>query len=92
MIKGIKLNLQHTRGITLKRVTSDGAHLCGLAPGQHSFKETLQLWRAIGDTASDLTCPGIKPKTSRIDSDVLHNCANRRSSTLVSSKSKKPRL
>ena len=26
-----------------------------LAPGQHSFEETSQRWRAVGDTASDLT-------------------------------------
>ena len=30
-----KSNLQHTRDITLKRVTSGKAHLRGLAPGQH---------------------------------------------------------
>ena len=38
-----KPDLHHTRGITPKRVTSGGAHLRGLAPGQHSCAETLQL-------------------------------------------------
>ena len=33
-------NLHYTRDITPKRVTSDGIHLCGLAPGQHSSEET----------------------------------------------------
>ena len=33
-----------TRGITLKRVASGEAHLHGLAPGQHSSKETSQRW------------------------------------------------
>ena len=30
-----------------------GDHLRGLAPGQHSFEETSQRWRAAGDTVSD---------------------------------------
>ena len=34
----------NTRGSTPKRVTSGGAHLRGLAPGQHSYEETLQWW------------------------------------------------
>ena len=37
--------LRYTRVITLRRVKSGGAHLCGLAPGQHSFKKTLQRWQ-----------------------------------------------
>ena len=57
-----KSNLHYTRGITPKRKTSGGAHLRGLAPGQHSSEETLQRWRAVGDTA-DLTGPGIEPQT-----------------------------
>ena len=40
-----KSNLHYTRGITLKRVTSDGTHFCGLAPGQQSSEETSQRWR-----------------------------------------------
>ena len=30
-----KSNLHYTRGITPKRVTNNGVHLQGLAPGQH---------------------------------------------------------
>ena len=46
-----KSNLHYTC-ITPKRVTSCGAHLRGLAPGQHSSEETLQQWRVVGDTVS----------------------------------------
>ena len=35
-----KSNLHYTRGITSKRVTSGGAHLRGLVPGQHCSEET----------------------------------------------------
>ena len=45
-------NLHYTRRITPKRVTSCGAHLCGLAPGQHSSEETSQRWRVVGDIVS----------------------------------------
>ena len=44
------LSLHYNRDSTPKRVTSVGPHPCGLAPGQHRFKETLQRWRAVGDT------------------------------------------
>ena len=44
-----KSNLHYTRRITPKRVTSCGAHLRGLAPGQHSSEETSQRWRVVGD-------------------------------------------
>ena len=54
------LNLHYTRGITPKRVTSGGDHLHGLAPGLHSSEETSQRWRALGDTALDLTDPEIE--------------------------------
>ena len=53
------------------RVTSDGVYLRGFGPGQHSSEETSQRWRGIGDTVSDFIDPGIEPKTSRTDSDVL---------------------
>ena len=66
-----KSYLHYTRGITLKRITSGGIHLRGLALGQHSSEETLQRCPAVGDTASDLTGPGIEPHTSRADSDAL---------------------
>ena len=58
-----KPNLHYTRGITPKRVTSGGVRLRGLAPGQHSSEETMQRWRAVGNTVSGLTVPGIKPQT-----------------------------
>ena len=51
-IKSKKSNLHYTRGITPKRVTSCGAHLRCLAPGQHSSEETSQRWRIVGDTVS----------------------------------------
>ena len=60
-----KSNLHYTRGITPKRVTSGGAHVPGLAPGQHSSEETSQRWRAVG--CADLTGPGIEPQTSRTE-------------------------
>ena len=44
-----------------------------LAPGQHSYEETLQRWRAVGDIVSDLTGPGIEAQTSCTDSDELDN-------------------
>ena len=50
-----KSNLYHTRGITPKRVTSDGPHLHGLAPGQHSSEETPQRRRDVGKAVSDST-------------------------------------
>ena len=59
-----------------KRVTSSGAHLRGLAPGQHSSEVTSQRRRAVGDTASDLTGPEIEPQTSRTFIDALNNGAN----------------
>ena len=48
-----KSNLHYTRRITPKRVTSCGAHLRGLAPGQHSSEKTSQRWRVVGDTVSN---------------------------------------
>ena len=54
-----KIKSYYNRGITPKRVTS-GAPLHSLAPGHHSSEETTQRWRAIGDTASDLTVLGIE--------------------------------
>ena len=45
-----KSNLHYTRDITLKRVTSCGAHLRGFASGQHSSEGTSQRWQAVGDT------------------------------------------
>ena len=53
------------------------AHLRVLAPEQRSSEETSQRWQAFGDTVSDLSGPGIEPATSRTDSDVVNNLANR---------------
>ena len=44
------------------RGTSGGAHLRGLAPGQHSSEETSQLWQVVGHAVSDLICQGIEPQ------------------------------
>ena len=55
--------VHYTRGTTPKRVTSGGVHLCGLAPGLHSSKETSQRWRAIGHTEFVLTGPEIEPRS-----------------------------
>ena len=57
-----KSNLDHTRDITPESVASGEAHLSDLAPGQHSFEETSQRLRAMGDTVCDLTDLGIKPR------------------------------
>ena len=62
-----------SRGITPKRVTSGGAHFRGLAPGQHSFKETLQRWRAFGDTVSGFTGSEIAFRNFISDGSVLSN-------------------
>ena len=70
-LKKIRSNLHYTRRITPKRVTSGGAHLCGLAPGQHSSEETSQWLRAIRDTVSDLTDSRFEPQTFHTDSNVL---------------------
>ena len=66
-IKKSKSNFHYTCN-TPKRVTSCGAHLRGLAPGQHSSEETSQRWRVVGDAVPILTGPGIEPQTSRTDS------------------------
>ena len=46
----LQSTLHYTRCIAPKRVTSAGIHLRGLAPGQHSYKETSQRWHAVGNT------------------------------------------
>ena len=62
-----KSNLHNNRGITPKRVTSGGAHLRCLAPGQHSSEEISKRWRAVGDTVPIGPAREIEPKTSRTD-------------------------
>ena len=73
----VKSNLHCTCGITPKSVTRSGAHLCGIAPGQHSSDETWRRWRAVGSTAYNSSGPGIEPQTSHDDSDVIKPNANR---------------
>ena len=46
----LKSNLHYARGITPKRVTSGGGHLCGLAPGLHISEESSQRRQVISDT------------------------------------------
>ena len=60
----LKSNLDYTRGITPKRVTSSGAHLRGSTPGKQSSEETLQRCRVVGDAVSDLTAPELNPRPS----------------------------
>ena len=57
-----KLTLHYTRHNTPKRVTSCGAHLLGLAPGQHSSEETLQRWRVVGDPVPILPARKSNPR------------------------------
>ena len=58
--KSKKSSLHYTRGITTKPATNGGAHLRGLALGQHSFEETSQRWRTVRDIVSDLSAPEAK--------------------------------
>ena len=69
-------NLCYTIGVSRKGVTSGGARLRGLTPGQHNSEETSQRLRAVGDTLSDLTGPGIEPQFFRVDIDVINNRTN----------------
>ena len=52
-----KFNLHYTSGITWKRVTSGGAHLRGLAPGQHSSEE-----RGSGGDLLAILCPILRTR------------------------------
>ena len=64
----------------MKRVTSGGAHLRGLAPRQHSSEEMRQRWRAVGDNVLDLTGLRIESQSSRADSDTTEEyCINKNS-------------
>ena len=53
-------------------VASGGVRPRVLAQGQHRSEETLQRWRAVGYTVSDLIGLGIEPQVFRIDSDILN--------------------
>ena len=43
----------------------------------NTSEETSQLWRAVGDTVSNLSGLGIKPNTYRAHSDEFNQSANR---------------
>ena len=58
-----KSKSHYIRGITPKRVMSGGVHLYGLAPRQHRYEETSQLWRSVGGPVCNLT--GLRIETSR---------------------------
>ena len=62
-----KSNLHYTCSITSKRRTSGRAHFRGTAHDNTDPKKR----RESGDTVSDLTNLGFKPKTFRADSNVL---------------------
>ena len=61
---------------------SGGVHLRDLAFGQANSEETSQRWRAVGDTAFELSSPGIIPRppapiTMRVTPaaiPILNNC------------------
>ena len=66
-----------SRGITLKRVFSGGYYLQVSTLGQQSCEETSQRRRAFGNNVSRGTRPGIQPKTSRADIDLLNHYVER---------------
>ena len=68
-----KSNLHYTRGIRLKRVTSGGVYLRGLAADLHSSEETSQRWRVIDDTMPNLNGPGNRIPNLCADSDVFNH-------------------
>ena len=55
----------------MKRGTSGGIHLLGLAPRQHSSEKTSQRWRGIGNTVSALIGAVFELVSSSSSSDVL---------------------
>ena len=65
-------NLYYTGGITPKRVTSGGAHLHYLAPGQNSYEKSSQRRRAVGDIVSDATSRGIEWNYRNV-SDIFYD-------------------
>ena len=72
----IESNLHYTRFITLPVVPKRGNEWRGptpqlIAPWQRSFEETLQRWRAVGQSGSDSTGLGIELQIFRIDSDIF---------------------
>ena len=73
---------QHIKSSSYSRYYTEACnewrvHLRGFAPEQHSCEETSQQWRAVGDTACDLTDPVIKPTTFRAYGNVSNHYVNR---------------
>ena len=70
-----KSNLHYNVVVTPKQVLAGEFRIRGLAPERHSFEETSQWWRAVGDTESDLSCPGFEPRVSLLlcSPDRLNN-------------------
>ena len=72
-----KLNLHYTRGITSEAFIEWRGSSARLSAWAAQLREeATQRWRTVGDTLSDLTGPGIKPRTSRAESDVFKHYAN----------------
>ena len=69
-----KIKLSFVCSIMLKRVTSGGVHLRDTALSQRNAK--LSHSGEPLTTVSDLTGPGIEPKTSSANSDVFYHYAN----------------
>ena len=63
-----KSNLHCNLGIMSKCVTGGRAHLYGLAPGQHTSKETAPRGYAV----PDLTGPEIEPKIFRAEGGAFN--------------------
>ena len=73
----IESNFHYTRFITFAVVPKRGNEWRGptprlIAPGQRSYEETLERWRAVGYSASDSTGLGIERHIFRIDSDIFN--------------------
>ena len=64
----IKNNYQTSIAIAPKQVTTGGIHLYGLAPGQHRSEKRRSGgdWRAVDETATDLTDLGIEPRSTTL--------------------------
>ena len=64
----VSLNLLWYRSM----VASGGTLPRGLVSGQRSSEESLQPWRTVGYTTSNLTGLGIEPQNFRIDGDICN--------------------
>ena len=59
-----KSDFRYTRVISLKRVTRTSSRLSAWAKG--SSEGTSQRWRAVDDTASEMTSPELNPRLPAI--------------------------